>query len=452
MALDLQIGQGPSLQLEQRQVMTQRQIQSMKLLQYSALELQQHVAQIEAQNPAIEVVNNMEELSGDIFEDSFTSHDSEDSNGISEELHQYRLDSATGSKSLYDTLLNQLGELIDRDEDSPLFRGCRQVLGNLNDNGYLEASDAEIAKGADITEEEAREAVEFIQKNIEPAGIGGHDMREALILQLERKGEGDSLACTILRDFWKAFQKQQAETIAEGADVEIEDVEDAFGEIEELNPRPGNSIDTTPTTFICPEVSVARRQGRWEINVIDSSIPTVSIVPDYEEMLQKKDLDKETRQTIQKYIEEGKQLINDIEFRKSTLMRVTEVIVKKQAAFLAHGVSELKPLGLEEIARQLKLHVSTISRAVANKYMQLPGHVVSYKTFFQQKVGGDLTHIAVKQKLKELIDGENKFHPYSDQQLTDLLLKQGVKVSRRVVNKYREAMQIPAAAGRRQRS
>lgn len=450
--------QGPVLTQGQHQVMTQRQIQSMKLLQYSALELQQHISEIQALNPAIEVTSNMEELAGDIFEDSFQSHD-EDAPGASggdaesDEYIQYRQEGITGSRSLYDVLLEQLGDFLERDEAQPLFRGCREVIGNLDDNGFLVATDEEIAKGAEITLDEAADAVRFVQEKLEPAGIGAHDVREALRIQLERKGEKESLPWRIVTEEWEALQNQRLNDIADNLDVELEDVQDALAAISELDPRPGGSLDTTPTQYICPEITVSRkRDGTWDIIPINSSIPTVTISPDYEKMLHDKKLSKDDRQTIGKYIEEGRQLINDLEFRKSTLTRITEALLKMQPGFFEHGFHALRPLGLKDVATALNLDISTISRAVTNKYMQLKSGPVKYKDLFRKRVGvNDMTDIDVKKRMKQLIESEDSGRPYSDQQITELLHREGIAVSRRVVNKYREAMGIPSSQQRKKK-
>ena len=448
--------QGPALTQEQRQVMTQRQIQSMKLLQFSALELQQHISEVQSLNPAIEVTSNMEEAAGDIFEESFENHgeDGPSSSAESEEYRQYRQDAITGSRSLYEVLMEQLGDFVDRDESLPLFRGCREVIGNLDESGFLVATDEEIAKGAQISLEEAREAVRLIQEKMDPAGIGAHDVRESLLVQLERKGEKESLPWRIVNEEWEALQKRRLADIADNLDVELEDVEDALATISELDPRPGGSLETTPTQYICPEITVSRnRNGGWDIIPINSSIPTVTISPDYENMLHDKRLSKEDRQTVAKYIEEGRQLMNDLEFRKATLTRITEALLKMQSGYFEHGPSALRPLGLEDVARALNLNVSTISRAVANKYMQLKNGPVKYKDFFKKRVGGnDMTDADVKKRMRELIESEDANRPYSDQQLTDRLAQEGIRVSRRVVNKYRDALGIPPAQSRKKKS
>lgn len=483
--------QNISLSQKQAQVqsLTPQQMQAMKLLQATTQELEQQLKQEMMTNPAIEFSSGMEVLAGNPLEDSLGKGDYEEDRAANlaehdenladaaflakdggnpidesstttwsadqEEKRQHFFNSLTAPPSFQELLLQQLRDAVE-DDKSPLFKACQEVLGNIDDSGYLRASDNEIAAGAGIPLETATKAVDII-RTFTPAGIGGRNLREVLLLQLERNREKGSLAWDIVDKHLNDLARNKIPQIAKDIDADVSEVQDAITRIRELNPRPGREVSEKAAPTIIPEVTIFKNaDGEWDSSLTNEAFPQVTISPDYEAMQHDKSLNKEDRAFVTKKIEEGKQLINCLDFRKTTIERIADALINLQPDFFNRGESGLKPMVMSEVADLIGVHESTVSRAISNKYLRTPWGVYSFRFFFstgykQEDMPNDaaVSNHVIKNRIREMIEHEDPQKPLSDQKLAELLSANGVTIARRTVAKYREEIGLPAASLRK---
>jgi len=461
-------------------------MQAMKMLQETSLELEQQLKQEMEHNPALEVKSNMEILAGNPMEDTISkgeyeddraaevvAHDENlmdaarenlagdtalDENSIStwtpddEEKRRLFLSSLSTQESPQEMLLDQIKDVV-QDEDSPLFDACREVLGNLDDNGYLTASNDEIANGAGVDAETAEKAVHIIQ-SFTPDGIGGRNLREVLLLQLEHKREKGSLAWDIVDKYLEDLGRNRLQLIANALYAEVAEIQEAADRIKQLNPKPGLALASSTAPIVIPEVEILRNNdGKLVARLTKGTTPEVSIAPDYEKMQSDKSISKDARAEITDYINAVKQIMKSLEFRKSTIERIADALIFLQADFFEKGKTALKPLVMATVADILELHETTISRAIANKYVRTPFGLFPLKYFFRpgydNAEGDSVSSTVVKFKIKELVRREDKTKPLSDNKIAEILSKDGIEIARRTIAKYREEDGIPAASLRK---
>lgn len=477
----------------QTTVLTPQQIQSMKILQSTAQELEVQIREEMLQNPVIELTNPMEVLAGNPLEDcnAKASNDKDGNNydndraaeiaerdenladsawdsfgsdepfdeqassnwtSSSEDKRRHFFNSLSSDKSLPEILLEQLNEAVP-DDSSPLYKACREILYNLVSNGYLDASDEEIAKGAGVTLETAVQAVKIVQ-SFSPPGIGAHDLREALLLQLERNNEKGSLAWEIADKYLLELSQNKIPQIAKTLDADIDEIQTAFARIKKLDPKPGHAVASTRAPIIIPDIIISRgRDGEWKATPNTDAFPSVTISKEYEEIQKDKSLNQEFKAFLDEKIKTAKQLIHNLDYRKSTIERIADALIIFQHDFFENGESALKPLVMSTVADSLDLHETTISRAIANKYVRTPYGVFSFKHFFTTGYGDldgqSVSSRAVIIKITELVNAEDKSKPLSDQKISEILSKDGLDVARRTVAKYRDLEGIPAASLRK---
>ncbi len=449
---------------QQTQVLSPQQLQTLKYLQASSIELEQMLKELVLTNPVLEVSSPLEILAGDpVQEAAMLQHSSDDDrqrtewNADDEEKRNYFFNSLTSEVSMQELLQRQLDEIEgmrDRNGDrTPLFDVCIEVLGNLDDNGYLCATDQEIAAGAGTDIETAEKAVSIVQ-SLNPPGIAGHDLRETLLLQMERRREKGSIAWEIVDKHLDELARNRVPQIAKELDVDISEVQEALERIRSYDPRPGQALSSRTAPVVVPEVNVVRkRRGQWEVVPGDAAFPSVVISDEYEKMQQDKSLPREDRAFLGRSIEEGRQIIGSLDYRKSTIEKIAVEIVHFQREFFENGPASLKPLLMSTVADRLGIHEATVSRAVANKYMRTPFGVFAFRYFFTQGIacsdGGDVSSRAIRARISALVAREDEAHPLSDQKIADILAKDGFCVARRTVAKYREEEGIPATSLRR---
>ena len=463
MNLQLEISQ----KQQQTLALSPQQLQTLKFLQTSSMELEQVLKEAMLANPVLELSSPAEILAGDPVQEaaslanSSKDDDYQDDNGTwseeAEKKRNYFFNSLTTEESLLEYLRRQLDELdtLRRQDGShnELYTACLEVLGNLDDNGYLRASDQEIAQGAGTDAETAAKAVKIVQ-SLNPPGICARDLRETLLLQMERKREKGSIAWEIVDRHLEELGRNHVPQIAKELGVDISEVQEAIAHIRSFSPKPGQSVSGGSAPVVLPEVTVSRREnGDLEIMPGDAAFPTVTINEDYEKRQQDKKISKEERAFLTKSIEEGRQIISSLEYRKSTIQRIAEEIVHFQAEFFEGGPSRLKPLLMSTVADRMGIHEATVSRAVANKYMKTPFGLFPFRYFFTQGInnasGDDISAQSVRSRIAALVGREDEQHPLSDQKIADILAKDGLNVARRTVAKYREEEGIPAASLRR---
>ncbi len=383
--------------------------------------------------------------------------------------------------SLSDHLKWQLGAMQLRAE---LREAAELIVGNLDENGYLTATEEDlVASGGGLhiapkVLEEARQCV----LTLDPVGVGARDLRECLQLQLRIQqrevenglakltAQGDphgavallqgrrqrlDLAGRIIATCLHLLQKRDIRELSRTLQASSDDVHAAIEIIRMLDPRPGQRYGTQETRLIEPDVAFVRRDEGWIVVVNEEDLPTLRLNAGYRKMLRQKETEREVKDYVKERYRSAIQLLRNIEQRKKTIVRTCECILRRQGEFLERGMDGLRPMMIREIAEEIGVHPSTVSRAVSNKYVHTPQGVYELRFFFSEGVngpeGGDLPLLLLKKKVRKLIEDENPSKPLTDDALAAELQEQGIQVTRRTVAKYREDMQIPSTHQRRRR-
>ena len=323
----------------------------------------------------------------------------------------------------------------------------------MDKNGWLDATDEQIANGAEVTADTVARAIKVVQ-SFTPAGLAARDLRECLLLQLERSREKGSIAWDIVDKHLGDLERNRIPLIAEEVDADISEVNEAIERIKLLDPKPGRALDNTEAPHIIADFKVVKRlDGHWDVVPNDFAFPDVSIDEYYVDQQKDKSISADYRAYLRKMIDDANILIQQLDFRKTTIEKVAVCIVAHQIEFFERGQKYLKPMKMSDIADELDVHETTISRAVANKYLGTPYGILEFKYFFStgysSNEGEEVSNRVVQNKIREYIDAENKAKPLSDQKIADMLVRDGFNVARRTVAKYREAAGLGAASQRK---
>ena len=329
------------------------------------------------------------------------------------------------------------------------------VIGNLDENGYLLSTPEEMAVEGDHTLEEVQEAVRVVQ-TLDPAGVGASDLRECLLLQLASRNAKDGLAWQIVSHHLKLVESRQSKELARVLRRPPEHIQIALNVIRHLDPRPGLRYSGPGARVVEPDVYITKDGEDYLIQVSDDDIPQLRLNPQYRQMINREhEPDKEVRNYVKERYASAIQLMKNIEQRKQTILRVCQSIVRRQELFLEYGIDHLKPMMIKEIAEEIGVHPSTVSRAVSSKYAHTPQGVFELRYFFSEAVqgpgGGATPLLILKRRVKKMIEEEDAARPLTDEQITDRLQDEGIRVTRRTVAKYREDMRIPSTHQRRTR-
>ena len=329
-----------------------------------------------------------------------------------------------------------------------------EIIGNIDRNGYLSCSLDEIADSLDETPEMVARVHSEIME-FDPLGIGARDLRECLLVQLRHRQPAAPIPYRIIDEYWKDFINKRFEVLAEKLNVVIEDIKEAFEIIAKLNPKPGEGYFEEKQNYVIPDLIVAKVGGEFVVLLNDGDIPNFRINNAYRELyMNRRGADKNVREFLSRKLESARWFINAIHQRRTTMVRTMHAIINRQIGFFEHGLSRLKPMILADIAYDISMDISTISRVTSRKYVQTDWGVFELKYFFSERMetedGEEVSNRVIKARLKELIGNEDKHKPYSDQQLTDLLNEEGFHIRRRTVAKYREQFQIPIKRLRRE--
>lgn len=327
------------------------------------------------------------------------------------------------------------------------------VVGNLDGNGRLNATDEEIARLGDWTEEQVEEARQIVLR-LDPVGCGARDVRECLLVQLEACGEGDRFAAQLVREHFNELQQHKLPHLAKQLNVSVETLLAELEIIRKLDPYPGRRYSANDTIHIAPEIYIEKVDDDYEISLSDDGGSRVRISSNYRHMLERPEtLSKETRDFLRDKMRSAFDLLKNIEHRHQTILRVVECIVRRQRAFLDHGVQHIKPMMLKDVAEDTGMHLSTISRVVNRKYAHTPQGVIELRRFFTEGMtnedGEEVSTRIIKLHIKKLIEEEDSHNPMTDDQIVKILMKEGTKLSRRTVAKYRDQMQIPGSRERK---
>ncbi|MFN8586543.1 MAG: RNA polymerase factor sigma-54 [Candidatus Eisenbacteria bacterium] len=470
-----------SLHLTQRQslIMTPRLQQALKLLQVPTLELQAILKQEVLQNPLLEEVDEVVDQEDISAEDSPDEQANQEADDPTEEdpidwneyLQDGTLDRTFVPQSeqsveflekvpvmrttLAESLLEQL-HFLNLPEAQ--MRIAEFLVCSLDDRGWLVTPMDDVVDSLQVPVEEVEKVLAVVQA-LEPAGVGARDLRECLLIQLDARGDRDTLPWQLIHDHFDHLVNRRFPEIARLLKVSGEDVQAAADEIATLNPRPGTSVSVDDPKYVTPDLIVERVDEEYVVMLNDRNVPRLRISSAYESVIkEKKRADatseqKQTREFIQGKLNAAKWLISTIEQRRRTMIKVMNCIVREQREFFDKGIQFLRPLTLAAVARQIDMHESTVSRVCSGKYVQTPRGVFELKFFFSSGLetddGEDVSARTAKNIIKTLIDEEDKKEPLSDQRIAELLHEKGLHIARRTVAKYREQLNILPARFRR---
>jgi len=327
------------------------------------------------------------------------------------------------------------------------------IIGNLDPDGRLNATNQELAAFGSWSEEAVEEARQIVLR-LDPIGCATRDVRECLLVQLEAVGGGERLACQLISDHPLGdLQQHKLHNLSKQISVPVETLLEELAFIRALNPHPGRQYSSEEPVLIVPEVFIEKVDDEYEIYFADDGSPRLRLSNSYQQMLGQPDTSKETRDFIKDKMRSAVDLLRNIEHRRQTIYRVVECIVHRQREFLDKGVQFIRPMMLKDVAEQTGMHLSTISRVVNRKWAHTPQGVIELRRFFTEGMinedGEEVSTRIIKLKIKKLIEEEDSHNPITDDQVVKILAKDGIKLSRRTVAKYRDQMQIPGSRERK---
>ncbi|MFH1569379.1 MAG: RNA polymerase factor sigma-54 [Gemmatimonadota bacterium] len=471
-----------NLSLQQR--MAPQLIQSLQLLQMSTLELELEIKQQMELNPMLEetleqeeeaeeveepveeegldeeaeVPNNLEEVNWDaLLEDQFDqnsyNNDTAEYDPNWEQDREPQENRITTMPPLLQLLRDQLSLSAVSGDDVEI---ADFIIGNIDDRGYLTCTVEEIAEAMGIPVADVERVLKVVQ-GFEPPGIGARDLRECLMIQLEqRPGPGRDLALQIIRDHMEDLTKRRFSRITRALGIGNEELRQAMDQVERLQPNPGTACTSdynglltldTEVSYVTPDLIVEKVGEDWVVSLTDGNLPSLRINASYAKLLKDGRGSKdEIRTYVSKKLNDARWLINAINQRRATMLKVANYIVRAQMDWFERGPAFLRPMVLQDVADAVSMHVSTISRVSNGKYVQTPHGVFELKYFFDSKVhrddGEDVSARSVKERISGMIYNEDKANPLSDQEIAEVLGKEGLQIARRTVAKYRDQLNI----------
>jgi RNA polymerase sigma-54 factor len=479
----------------QQMVLAPRMIQSMEILQLPIMALQERIEQELQENPVLELkdeespaaedgeatpsteleeardpsseelvidetsdneldFDRLEALSRD-WDDHFNEEHRPSRNGMDEEgdkKHEAMQNMASRPQSLQDYLNDQLSFLDVQPEQATL---VRFLITHIDQRGWLTVPLEELARSFDLgaTVAQVEEALKIIQK-MDPPGVGARTLNECMLLQLTSETPHRDVLKTLILNHMEDIQHNRLPAIQRRTGFDLTVIKEAIAALSHLNPHPGSQFTVENIPYVVPDIEVERTEdGEYSVRLIDDWLPSVYISRKSVEMYKDKSADPKTKEYLKKKITAAQWLLESIEQRRHTLEKVTKAIIKHQRAFLDNGAEYIVPLKMQQIAEQVGVHVTTVSRAVDDKWVQTPRGIFPLKRFFgggtQTLTGEEVAWEKIKQKLLELLDKEDKSNPLSDEVLVAKLNEAGYPVARRTVTKYRKMLNIPSSRQRK---
>lgn len=464
--------------LEQRLKMAPQIIQSIEILQLPLLALQERIEQEQLENPLIEIeeLTATKELPEDQrqltrTEQAEVTDEFRRVRAVDDDFHDYfwqtsarrpadtdrdpKLEAIQNSPGPEPSLRDHLSEQLRFLDVTPRIREVAEaIINNLDRDGRLCFPLEEIAAslGDPPTTEEAGEALAVVQ-SLDPPGVAARDLIECLLLQLDPSEPDVGLQRELIRNHLPDIEANRFPRIAKQTGRDLEKVKRAVAAVCLLNPAPGRIYDNEIVPVIVPDVHVELVDDTYEVRLDDHALPRVRISPEYRQIMVGEQSGSETRQFLQKKMESARWLIDAIQQRRRTILKVGRETVAAQKEFLDKGLSHLHPLRMQDVADAIGMHVATVSRAIRHKYIQTPRGLLPMRFFFTggtRSADGDMqTWDAVKQKIREVIENEDKQEPLSDEEIVKTLSKGGINIARRTVTKYRKTLNIPTSRQRR---
>src|SRR5438270_7390127 len=443
--------------------------QSLLILQTPLLELRNLVQQEMETNPVLEDLpdepgaderSEAEPSSDDNFKDEFeklasldeewrdymaqsasysgSSRDSKEA----QDKRQFLFDSIPVQETLQQNLIGQLNQSVLSAGDR---KAAELIIGSIDDNGFLQSTPEEMALNSGIPKEDFERMLALIQ-SFYPPGVGARDLRECLLIQLEREGKQNSLEYKVISEQMEDLGKRRFPEIARRVGVGVEKVQQCANNIARLNPRPGQVFAAAPQNYVLPDVTVEKMNGDYQVLLNGEQIPHLRISNTYKDIMAQDGNGSEIKDYIRDKIRSGKFLIRSIHQRQQTISNIAQQIVSRQRDFLEHGSSQLKPMTMKEIADAVGVHETTVSRAVSGKYMATPQGIFEMKYFFtpgyQTATGESMSNTSVKEAILDLVKREDGNEPLSDNEIVEILSERGIPIARRTVAKYRTELNI----------
>jgi RNA polymerase sigma-54 factor len=469
-----------NLKVSQKQILTPGLVQMVSVLALNRLELREMINQEMVANPVLEELGEEPTPADNYSDENFLKNETEkvpetepanpfDEFDVGSFFNQYLDTGGDGGQSqereiserpsfekflsspagLTDHLAWQLSVTICSDKVREL---AENIIGNLDENGYLTASMEELAQEGKYSQDDLDDALAVVQ-DFDPIGVGARDLRECLLLQLKAFDPQNTLAQQIVSDHLKQVQSNQLKEIARALNRPVEVVKRALDVIKKLDPRPGLRYNKTEPRLVEPDVYFRKVDGVWQVFLNEDDMPQLRLSPTYRRLLARDAADKDVRNYVKERFTAAIQLLKNIEQRKHTILRVCQSIIARQGEYLDHGPDALKPMMIKEVAEEVGVHPSTVSRAVASKYAHTPQGVLELRSFFSEAVngpeGGGMSLLTLKRLVKKMIEEEDATKPLTDEQIAKKLDEAGIHVTRRTVAKYREDMRIPSTHQRR---
>ena len=460
--------QSQSLALQQ--ILAPQLQQSLLILQTPLLELRNLVQQEMETNPVLEELSDEPSIDGpngaepsadNNFKEEFeklasldeewrdymaqsASYSSEGFRGSQEaqDKRQFFFDSIAVQETLQQNLVSQLNQTALNADDR---KTAELIIGNIDDNGFLQSTPEEMALSSGAPKEDLEKMLALIQ-GFYPPGVGARDLRECLLIQLQREGRENGIEYKIVSEHMEDLGKRRFPEIARRMGISVEEVQEAANNIARLNPRPGQVFAAAPQNYVLPDVTVEKVDGDYQIILNNEQIPHLRISNTYKDIIAQDNNGSEVKDYIRDKIRSGKFLIRSIHQRQQTISNIAHQIVSRQRDFFEHGPSHLKPMTMGEIADAVGVHETTVSRAVSGKYMATPQGIFEMKYFFtpgyQTATGESMSNTSVKEAILDLVKHEDGNAPLSDQEIVEVLSQRGIPIARRTVAKYRTELNI----------
>lgn len=472
-----------NLRVAQKQILTPGLVQMVSVLALNRLELREMINQEIMANPVLDEVNEDQNTSENYTDETFLKAETEKvpeteasnpfdefdfgsfftqyldtgaertASSESEEIERPSFEKFLSSpSSLADHLTWQLSMSICTET---VRKAADAIIGNLDENGYLTATLEEIGQSGNFSAEDVEEALTMVQE-FDPPGVAARDLTECLLLQLKIVDPQNTLAQQIISEHLKLLQNNQLKEVARALNRPVELVKRAVDVIKKLDPKPGLRYNKTEARLVEPDVQFRKVDGEWQVFMNDDDLPQLRLNSTYRRLLSRDAADRDVRNYVKERFTAAIQLMKNIEQRKHTIQRVCHSILRRQGDFLDYGADHLKPMMIKEVAEEVGVHPSTVSRAVANKYVHTPQGVFELRYFFSESVNGpqgaEMSLLSLKRRVKKMIEDEDTSQPLTDEQITKKLDEEGIHVTRRTVAKYREDLRIPSTHRRRVKS
>ena len=467
-----------TLKTVQQMILSPQMQQAIQILQMPIMELRAKIAQEMEGNPLLEeriessvsldetvsAVNNTNSIDSDGQDTEFRqefdrladlddewkdyfrqSNFNKKSSAVDEEKRRYMEASISFSESLHEHLIQQLNMMT---LDTVSYKIGEYIIGCIDSNGYLHIPVEQIALTLNCPEEDAERMLSRIQ-TFNPIGVGARDLKECLFLQLNASSFVPKYVRSMIENHMEDMARHKYQQIAKALKADVEDIQDSAAFISKMEPKPGRIFGQDTVTYITPDIFIEEREGDYEIILNDDRIPHLHISNLYKNAMNNEETPEDTRDYIKTKVRSGMWLIKNIQQRQQTIYNIMRKIIDLQKFFFKEGVGHLEPMTMQEIAAQIGIHESTVSRAVSKKYVQTPHGLFPVKYFFSNEMktsdGGITSARNIKQSILNIIQNEDSKNPLSDQDIITLLKKEGIPLARRTVAKYRKELKIPSS-------